>query len=79
MWILNVNKYPFHDTQFSQRYDSIYSEERAMQSFKLFSLIATFLSTAWMTGCVSTTVPGSVAAERKQLMFYPDSWTQKIG
>jgi len=37
-----------------------------MQSFKLFSLIATFLSTAWMTGCVSTTVPGSVAVERKQ-------------
>ena len=48
-----------------------------MQKFKLFSLTATLLSTAWMTGCVSTTVPGSVAAERKQLMFYPDSWTQK--
>ena len=48
-----------------------------MQSFKLFSLTTTLLSTAWMTGCVSTTVPGSVAAERKQLMFYPDSWTQK--
>ena len=47
-----------------------------MQKIKLLSFVTTILSAAWLTGCVSTTMPGSVAAERKQLMFYPSSWAQ---
>lgn len=47
-----------------------------MRLKNIFCIAVSVASSLWMTGCVSTTVSGTTASDRKQLMFYPSSWAK---